>query len=67
MFLCKICLCYGTVFFFFVCGTYRVDIQERKTLEKIKEKVTTNNTTIAKADEGHSLVIIPINVYYEKV
>ena len=36
------------------------DIQEKKTLEKIKETLTTNNTTITKADKGHSIVITPI-------
>jgi hypothetical protein len=43
------------------------DIQEKKTLNKIKEKLNTNNATIIKADKGHSIVIMPITLYYEKV
>ena len=37
------------------------------TLDKIKEKLNTNNATITKADKRHSILIIPMNLYYEKV
>ena len=39
------------------------DIQEKKTLHKIKEKLNTNNATITKADKVHSIVIVPENLY----
>jgi hypothetical protein len=35
----------------------------KETLEQIKEKLTANNATITKADKGHSIVIIPIDLY----
>ena len=43
------------------------DIQEKKTLDRIKEKLNENKTTITKADKGHSIVIIPTGLYQEKV
>ena len=40
---------------------------EKKLIYQIKEKLSTSNAIIVKADKGNSLVIIPIESYLDKI